>query len=100
MVMAERIPRVCTFRGAREEVMNSVWEKARKLEAKGIPLSPEMFGVLVREEWRRVKQEAAKVCPIVSPEQIKMMLEELEKETRGAERRPVEIGVSVRAQQE
>ena len=50
------IPKVCSFRGARELVMERVWEKSKRLEEKGIPLSHDLFGRLVREEWKTVKK--------------------------------------------
>jgi len=107
----EKFPKVCSFRGARELVMERVWEKARKLEEKGVPVSHEVFGMLIKEEWRRIKEEAAKVCPVVSLEEIRRILEE--SESRGgeaaeraegsgepAERGPVEakVAISLRAQ--
>lgn len=101
------IPKVCSFRGARELVMERVWEKANKLEAKGIPMTHELFGQLIREEWKKVKEEARKVCPVISPEELRRVLEEIEtsvpkaaQETvEGGEGRPVEakIAVSIKA---
>jgi len=101
------VPKVCSFRGARELVMERVWEKANKLEAKGIPVTHELFGMLIKEEWRRVKEEAAKVCPVISMEEIRKILEESEsggvevtEEGVSKERGPVEakVAVSLRAQ--
>ena len=84
--------------------MSRVWEKAKKLEAKGVPLSPEVFGLLIKEEWKAIKQEASRLCPIVSPEEIRRMLAELETSTSSStasrQDRTVEVGVSVKAQQE
>jgi len=102
------VPKVCSFRGARELVMERVWEKANKLEAKGIPVTHELFGMLIKEEWRRVKEEAAKVCPAISMEEIRKILEEsesggievTEEGVLDRERSPVEakVAVSLRAQ--
>ena len=104
----ESVPRVCSFRGAREIVMERVWEKANKLEERGIPLTHELFGKLVKEEWRRVKEEARRVCPVVSLEEIRKILEESETKTAEAaspteeskQGSPVEakVAVSLRAQ--
>jgi len=106
--MVESVPRVCSFRGAREIVMERVWEKANKLEERGIPLTHELFGKLVKEEWRRVKEEARRVCPVVSLEEIMKLLEESETKTAEAaspteeskQGGPVEakVAVSLRAQ--
>ena len=102
------VPKVCSFRGARELVMERVWQKADKLEAKGIPVTHELFGMLIKEEWKRVKEDAAKVCPVISIEEIRKMLEEPESggvevaEEGGSdeERGPVEakVAVSLKAQ--
>lgn len=102
----EKVPRICSFRGARQEVMERVWKKAGELESKGIPLSHEVFGLLIRDEWKKVKEEAIKVCPIVSIEEIRKILGE---KVEGSETsttisesgRPIEakIGVSIRTQE-
>lgn len=100
------MPKVCSFRGAREIVMKRVWEKADKLEARGIPVTHELFGQLIKEEWKRVKDEAAKVCPIMSLEEVKKIIGEFKIEgseatsTTTEVERPIEakIGVSIKAQ--
>lgn len=102
------VPKVCSFKGARELVMERVWEKANKLEAKGIPVTHELFGMLIKEEWKRVKEEAAKICPVISLEEVKKMLEETESKTSEVVEKaessegqgPVEakVAVSLRAQ--
>jgi hypothetical protein len=83
--------------------MERVWEKAKRLEEKGIPLSHDLFGRLVREEWKTVKEEAAKVCPVVSYEEIQKILsefktenpEKLEEASEISPVRPVEAKVAV-----
>jgi hypothetical protein len=83
--------------------MERVWEKARRLEEKGIPLSHDLFGRLVREEWKTVKEEAAKVCPVVSYEEIQRILsefktespEKVEEASEVSPVRPVEAKVAV-----
>jgi hypothetical protein len=83
--------------------MERVWEKARKLEEKGIPLSHDLFGRLVREEWKTVKEEAAKVCPAISYEEIQGILsefraespEKVEEASEVSPVRPVEAKVAV-----
>lgn len=97
------LPKVCSFRGARELVMGRVWEKARKLEERGIPITHDLFGRLIKEEWRTIKEEAAKVCPVVSYEEIQKILgefkteasEKLEETSETSPVRPVEAKVAV-----
>ena len=102
--MIEEVPRVCSFRGARELVMERVWEKANRLEEKGIPVTHEMFGMLIKEEWKKIKEEARKVCPAISLEELKKALEEAEltvpETTQEEEGKSVEakVAVSLRAQ--
>lgn len=104
----EKVPKVCSFRGARELVMERVWEKVGKLEAKGVPVTHELFGMLIKEEWKKVKEEAARVCPVISIEEVRKILEEsgsegveaAEKANVGEGRSPVEakVAVSLKAQ--
>jgi tRNA A37 methylthiotransferase MiaB len=109
VVDGSSVPKVCTFRGIREEVMQRVWEKARKLEERGVPLMPNVFGLLIKEEWKKISEEVARVCPVVSPEDLRRMIEEIEREEKSSPasvkaeeaRKPLEalIGVSVRTQE-
>jgi hypothetical protein len=109
MVDGSSVPKVCTFRGIREEVMERVWSKARKLEERGVPLLPNVFGLLIREEWKKISEEVARVCPVVSAEDLKRMIEEIDREEKQSQtsakaeeaRKPLEalIGVSVRTQE-
>jgi len=97
------IPKVCSFRGARELIMQRVWEKARKLEEKGVPVTHELFGRLIKDEWKVIKEEAAKVCPVVSYEEIQRILsefktespEKVEEVSEASPVRPVEAKVAV-----
>jgi hypothetical protein len=109
MVDGSSVPKVCTFRGIREEVMERVWSKARKLEERGVPLLPNVFGLLIREEWKKISEEVARVCPVVSAEDLKRMIEKIDREEKQSQtsakaeeaRKPLEalIGVSVRTQE-
>ena len=97
------VPKVCSFRGARELVMERVWEKARKLEERGIPVTHDLFGRLVKEEWKTVKEEATMDCPVVSYEEIQKILSEFKTETHerveevseSGAGRPIEAKVAV-----
>jgi len=102
----EGLPRLCSFRGAREEVMERVWHKARKLEERGIAVTNEVFGLLIKNEWEKVKEEASKVCPVLSPAELQRVLEEIEsgekrEQRANTERSPIEakVAVSVKAQE-
>ncbi len=108
MVDGSSVPKVCTFRGVREEVMERVWSKARKLEERGVPLLPNVFGLLIKEEWKKMSEEVARVCPIVSLEDLRRMIEEIEREGKSSPtvkteegRKPFEalVGISVRTQE-
>jgi len=74
--------------------MQRVWKKIEVLEKKRIPVTHEVFGKLIKDEWKAVKEEATRVCPIVSYEEIKKILGELKTETeeRTATESRVEIG--------
>jgi hypothetical protein len=109
VVDGSSVPKVCTFRGIREEVMERVWSKARKLEERGVPLLPNVFGLLIREEWKKISEEVARVCPVVSAEDLKRMIEEIEREETSSPasvkaeegRKPFEalVGVALRTQE-
>ena len=109
MVDGSSVPKVCTFRGVREEVMQRVWSKARKLEERGVPLLPNVFGLLIKEEWKKISDEVARVCPVVSLDDLKRMIEEIEREEKSSPtvvkteegRKPFEalVGISVRTQE-
>jgi len=66
----------------------------------------DMFGRLIKEEWKVVKEEAARVCPIVSFEEIQKILGEykaegvVESEKIEGAAKPVEakVAVSLKAQ--
>jgi hypothetical protein len=77
--------------------MQRVWEKAKKLEEKGVPVTHELFGRLIKDEWKVIKEEAAKVCPAVSYEEIQRILSEFKTESpeKVEEARPVEAKVAV-----
>ena len=56
------LPEVCTFRGIRKKVLREVWKRAKEAEEKGIPLTHEDFGRLLREEWQKAIAESMKIC--------------------------------------
>jgi hypothetical protein len=55
---------VCTFRGIRKRVLQEAWKMIREAEARGETITNEDFARMVREAWRRMKEEAARVCEI------------------------------------
>lgn len=69
-----QVPKICSFKGSRGLVMTKVWEDARALETKGIPLDNQAFGYLIRRNWAVIKEEQRKSCPISSPQQIEQAL--------------------------
>jgi|GEM_PF-2319749 len=109
MVEGSSVPKICTFRGVREEVMRRTWETAKKLEQRGVPLMPNVFGLLIKEEWKKMLEEVARVCPVVSLDDLRRMIEEIEREEKSSPtgvraeegRKPFEalVGISVRTQE-
>jgi hypothetical protein len=69
-----QVPKICSFKGVRQEVMNRVWKDAAQLEDQGIPLDYGAFGYLIRKHWDEVKKEQQKACPVFNPTQIEHIL--------------------------
>jgi len=56
------IPEICSIRGIRRYVMQKVWKKVQKAEARGELVTLDDFGRLIREAWKEAKEEYSKVC--------------------------------------
>lgn|GEM_PF-6572563 len=73
-VQLPMISNMCTFRGARKEVMDRVWRTADELESKGVPLDYGAFGYLIKKKWAEVKEEQRKLCRPITPEELEKLL--------------------------
>lgn len=69
-----QVPMVCDFRGIREVVMRQTWEDADKLASKGMPLTSDVFGALVKRNWGKAKELAKQQCRPISTEEINRLL--------------------------
>jgi len=68
------VPTICDFRGIREIVMKQTWEDADTLAARGVPLTSDLMGALIRRNWGKAKELARQQCRPVSPEEINKLL--------------------------
>lgn len=74
MSQQTEVPAVCDFRKVRALVMKAVWQDADELEARGEPLTNELWAALVKKHWAEAKEEAKKVCRPLSPQQVSRLL--------------------------
>jgi hypothetical protein len=57
--------------------MDETWKRAKLLEQAGVQVSHEVFGQIIKGLWEEARQKS-RLCPIVSYEEVKKILEKLE----------------------
>ena len=70
----EKIPAFCDFRRVRSWVLVETWRQSDNISKQGIPISPELWGQIMKRNWMVAKKKAGEVCKPVSKEDLENLL--------------------------